>query len=110
MSDSADFSVTSTTTVKADPTARPTEFMLDQNYPNPFNPTTSIRYSLPTAGNVTLKVFDIIGKEVTTLVNGYQQNGQYTVTFNASNLSSGMYFYRLETGSTTQVKKMVLLK
>ena len=107
---SADFSVTSTTTVKADPAVRPTEFVLDQNYPNPFNPTTSIRYSLPTAGNVTLKVFDIIGKEVATLVNGYQQTGQYTVTFNASNLSSGLYFYRLETGSVKQVRKMVLLK
>jgi protocatechuate 3,4-dioxygenase beta subunit len=110
LSASADFAVSSTTTVKADPTVRPTEFMLDQNYPNPFNPTTSIRYSLPAAGIVTLKVFDIIGKEVATLVNGFQQNGQYTVTFNASHLSSGMYFYRLETGSMTQVKKMVLLK
>jgi hypothetical protein len=110
LSASADFTVTSTTSVVVDRTVLPTAYVLEQNYPNPFNPTTSIRYSLPTAGNVTLKVFDIVGKEVATLVNGFQQNGQYTVTFNASNLSSGMYFYRLETGSMTQVKKMVLLK
>lgn len=110
LSASADFTVTSTTSVVADRTVQPATYVLEQNYPNPFNPTTSIRYSLPAAGHVTLKVFDVVGKEVATLVNGYQQTGQYTVTFNASNLSSGMYFYRLETGSVMQTRKMVLLK
>lgn len=110
LSGSADFTLNSTTSVTVDQTIVPKEFVLEQNYPNPFNPSTTIRYSMPTAGNVSLKVFDILGKEVATLVNGYQQTGKYSVTFNALNLSSGMYFYRLETGSVKEVKKMILMK
>jgi len=85
-------------------------YLLEQNYPNPFNPSTSIKYSVPKADLVTLKVFDVSGKEVAVLVNGMKQQGIYTVDFNASNLASGIYFYRIETGEFTAVKKMVLIK
>ena len=89
---------------------RPTQYMLNQNYPNPFNPSTTIKYSLPNNGNITLKVYNLIGQEVATLINSYQTSGEYAVTFNASNLSSGVYFYRLESGSFNVVKKMLLMK
>jgi len=85
-------------------------YQLSQNYPNPFNPTTTIRFSLPVAGNVRLTVFNILGQEVKTLVNGYREAGQNTVTFEAKNLSSGIYIYKIEAGSFTQTKKMTLLK
>src|SRR4030095_11540119 len=88
----------------------PKEFSLAQNYPNPFNPTTNIKFSVPKAGNVKLVVFDVLGKEVTTLVNGFQTAGNYVVDFNASTLSSGVYFYRLEAGDFTATKKMLLVK
>ncbi len=88
----------------------PSAYTLEQNYPNPFNPSTTISFSLPNSGNVSLKVYNLVGQEVTTLMNGYRNAGQYNVTFNASNLSSGVYFYRLEAGSTNVVKKMMLLK
>jgi endo-1,4-beta-xylanase len=88
----------------------PASFNLDQNFPNPFNPTTSIRYSVPKLTKVTLRVFDILGREVQTLVNTEQAPGQYTVTFNAQNLSSGVYFYQLNAGSFTSTKKLMLLK
>ena len=91
-------------------TVQPTAYMLEQNYPNPFNPSTSISYSLPGAGMVSLKVYNLVGQEVTTLINGYKEAGQYNVTFNASNLASGVYFYRLESGSFNVVKKMMLIK
>jgi hypothetical protein len=91
-------------------TGVPLIYKLSQNYPNPFNPTTTIRYSLPTATNVTLKVFNIIGQEVVTLVNGLQPAGQYIQLFEAKHLASGVYFYRLEAGSFVDVKKMMLLK
>ncbi len=86
------------------------DYALEQNYPNPFNPTTRISYSLPKAGNVVLKVYDILGKEVTTLVNGYNNEGQYIVEFDASKLSSGIYIYKLTSGNFTSVKKMQLVK
>ncbi len=88
----------------------PKQFVLEQNYPNPFNPTTTIAYQLPTAGNVSLKVFDMLGKEVASLVNGRQEAGSYTVNFNANQLSSGVYFYRLQAGSFVQTRKMMLVK
>ncbi|MCI0717348.1 MAG: T9SS type A sorting domain-containing protein, partial [Chlorobi bacterium] len=88
-------------------------FKLDQNKPNPFNPTTSISYELFEASHVKLKVFDLIGKEIATLVDENQASGTYTVEFDASkysNLTSGIYFYKLETGAYTEVKKMILTK
>ncbi len=88
----------------------PENFLLKQNYPNPFNPSTQINYSIPSAQKVTLKVYDELGKEVTTLVNGEQAAGNYTVDFNASDLASGVYFYRLQAGSFIQMKKMILMK
>ncbi|HTX17125.1 MAG TPA: endo-1,4-beta-xylanase [Bacteroidota bacterium] len=88
----------------------PSSFALAQNYPNPFNPTTKIVYSIAKSSKVTLKVFDILGREVETLVNGVQPQGSYTVTFNAHHLSSGVYFYQLNAGSFSQTKKLILLK
>ncbi|MDP1676240.1 MAG: T9SS type A sorting domain-containing protein [Bacteroidota bacterium] len=88
----------------------PNEYSLGQNFPNPFNPATTIQYKLPVNGNVTLKVFNIIGQEVTTLVNEFQTTGAYSVSFDASKLSSGIYFYSLKTQEYSQTKKMMLLK
>lgn len=88
-------------------------FKLEQNTPNPFNPTTNITYELFDASYVRLKVFDLIGKEIATLVDGDQAKGTYTVTFDASqyaNLTSGIYFYKIETSKYTEVKKMILTK
>lgn len=91
--------------------AVPKVFALSQNYPNPFNPTTMIEFTVPEDGMTTLKVYDILGKEVATLVNENLQAGIiHQTSFNASRLSSGMYFYRLETNSASLVKKLVLLK
>jgi hypothetical protein len=84
--------------------------VLYQNYPNPFNPNTVISYQLPVTGNVTLKVYDILGNEVATLVNEEKQPGVYEVEFDSEGLSSGIYFYQLRTGNFTQVKKMILLR
>lgn len=86
------------------------EFSLKQNYPNPFNPATIINYNLPEAGLVTLKVYDIIGKEIETLVNKQQAAGKYSVEFNASAPPSVVYIYRLQSGSQVQTRKMTLLK
>ena len=86
------------------------EFALEQNYPNPFNPGTTINYQLSTQSHVTLKVFDVLGREVATLINGVQESGYKSVDFNANNLSSGIYFYRLSAGSFTETKKLLLLK
>ena len=85
-------------------------YKLYQNYPNPFNPTTVIKYSVPMASRVTLKVYNILGSEVATLVNGEKAVGNYSVTFNGSNLASGIYFYQLKAGSFVQTKKLVLMK
>ncbi len=86
------------------------DYALEQNFPNPFNPTTTISYALPKAGNVVLKVYDILGKEVATLVNDYKQTGRYTVEFDASKLSSGMYICKLVLEKYSAVKKMMVLK
>jgi hypothetical protein len=88
----------------------PKAFALRQNYPNPFNPSTTIKYHLPFDTRVTLKVFNIIGQEVATLVNEVQKVGYKSVTFDASSLASGTYFYRLEAGGFTSVKKLLLIK
>jgi hypothetical protein len=91
-------------------TGIPTEYNLSQNYPNPFNPTTVINYALPKASYVTLKIYDISGREVSTLVSEEKSTGYYNVTFNASGLSSGVYFYKLTAGNFTQTKKLNLVK
>ncbi|MDA3860983.1 MAG: T9SS type A sorting domain-containing protein [Melioribacteraceae bacterium] len=88
----------------------PQVFSLSQNYPNPFNPTTVIQYSLSEVTNVKLKVYDMLGREIATLVNREQTAGVYNVEFNATNLSSGVYFYRVEAGSFVASKKLLLLK
>jgi hypothetical protein len=88
----------------------PKQFAFNQNYPNPFNPSTIINYEIPKSSFVKLRVYDIHGREITTLVNEQKPAGRYNVTFNASKYSSGIYFYRIETGSFSQIKKMVLLK
>ncbi|MBU0473957.1 MAG: T9SS type A sorting domain-containing protein [Bacteroidetes bacterium] len=115
----------------------PTKFSLSQNYPNPFNPSTTIKYSIPSIAviasgakqsskiatssdetwtprndnlNITLKIYDILGREVATLVNKEQKAGNYEVQFDASNLTSGIYFYRLQSGSFVESRKMILIK
>ena len=88
----------------------PDDFSLDQNYPNPFNPTTQIKYAVPEAGNVELKVYDMLGREVATLLNKQRQAGRYTVHFDASELASGIYIYRLQSGSEVLTKRMTLIK
>jgi Secretion system C-terminal sorting domain len=88
----------------------PGEFNLKQNYPNPFNPTTKIDFDIPKDGFVSLKVFDINGRELKTIVNEFKNSGYYTVDFNASSIPSGAYFYRLESGNFTATKTLVILK
>ena len=84
--------------------------MLYQNYPNPFNPVTNIKFSVLKSGQVTLKVYDIKGSEIATLVNMQMNSGSYVYDFNAANLPSGAYFYKLTAGEFTEVKKMILVK
>ncbi len=88
----------------------PTKYVLEQNYPNPFNPSTVISYSIPTASNVSVKVFDVLGNLITTLVNQNQEAGNYKINFNAGELSNGIYFYKIQAGIFIAVKKMLLLK
>jgi uncharacterized repeat protein (TIGR02543 family) len=91
-------------------TAAITEYKLYNNFPNPFNPSTEIYYQLPTDGNVKLKIYNMMGQEIMTLVNEFKEKGMYDITFNAGKLASGMYIYKLEAGSFVQVKKMILTK
>jgi hypothetical protein len=88
----------------------PETFVIRQNHPNPFNPSTRIEYAVPTSGNVSLRVFDMLGREVAVLVDGMVEAGWYSVNFNAQNLSSGVYLYRLESRGFAQTLKMVILK
>ena len=96
----------------------PLKFELSQNYPNPFNPTTTIKYTIPfvktlhatSLQSIQLKIYDVLGREVATLVNRKQQPGNYEVSFNAVGLASGIYFYRLTAGNKISVKKMMLIK
>jgi hypothetical protein len=94
----------------ADGNLLPKEFYLAQNYPNPFNPSTTISYQLPAQSHVTLKVYNVLGQEVATLVNEVKEPGSYEVMFDAKGLASGVYLYRLTAGSLTQTKRMVLLR
>jgi hypothetical protein len=88
----------------------PQSFSLSQNYPNPFNPSTQISYQVPSNSSVSLKVFDVLGREVATLVNEVKPAGTYTATFNANSFPSGVYFYQLNAGSFSETKKLMLLK
>jgi hypothetical protein len=88
----------------------PNEFVLEQNYPNPFNPVTTISYSIPEAGNVEMKVYDILGNEVATLVKEVKAPGNYSAVFDASSFASGVYLYTLRTNNFVQTKKMILMK
>jgi|GEM_PF-232524 len=88
----------------------PDQFALQQNYPNPFNPSTSINYSLPERSLVSIKIFDLLGREVASLVNGVKEAGHYKADFNASNLSSGIYYYTIKAGDFAATKRMVLMK
>lgn len=89
---------------------QPIAFRVSHNYPNPFNPSTTIKYQVPTQAHVTLKIFDVLGREVATLVNGVEEPGYKSVTFSAHNLASGVYYYRLQSGSYVETKKLVMLR
>jgi len=91
-------------------TGIPVEFSLSQNYPNPFNPSTSIKYEIPVGSNVSLTVYNLLGESVTTLVDEYKPAGSYEVKFDASNYASGVYFYKIEAGGFSDIKKMMLVK
>ena len=100
---------------KIDSEIIPEKYSLSQNYPNPFNPSTVISYTLPSSvkgemSNVKLVVYDVLGREVATLVNKEQQAGRYEVQFDASNLTSGIYFYKLQSGGFLKTMKMLLLR
>jgi len=87
-----------------------TTYTLEQNYPNPFNPSTEINYTLEKSGNVTLKIYDSLGSLVATIVDGFMRAGKHSVKFNAKDLTSGVYFYRIETDNFTSTRKMLLIK
>ncbi|GEM_PF-6571299 len=106
MEDSTD----SKTLAAGEKAEEPSSFRLKQNYPNPFNPATEISYRLPANRHVVLKVYDMLGRPVKTLVNKNQEAGNYTVRFNAGGLTSGMYLYRLKAGDYEQIRKMILIK
>jgi len=102
-----------TTSVEENPNSNsfiPENIFLSQNYPNPFNPSTKISFSITHPGLVTLKIYDILGTEIETLVYEEKPAGSYEINWNASRLSSGVYFYQLKAGDFTSVKKMILLK
>ncbi len=91
-------------------TVVPAQYTLGQNYPNPFNPTTNIQYSVPVSGHVSIRIFNAIGQEVATLYDGIQQAGNYLATFDGSQLAGGVYLYRLQSGTASITKKLVLTK
>jgi hypothetical protein len=107
-SPTAQFMVVSPTSIENE--AIPSEFNLDQNYPNPFNPSTTIRFNLPENVNVKLMVFNSLGEQVSQLINGQMEAGTYSIKFDANTLPSGIYFYRIEAGSFTAIRKMILMK
>ena len=107
------FAFIGTSSVPASVTDRrviPGEFRLEQNYPNPFNPSTTIRFDLPQAEFVSLKVFNLLGQEVATIVNGPRQAGSYSVKWDAGSVPSGAYFYQFSAGGHVQTKKLLLLR
>ena len=99
-----------TTVLKGNESVSPLKYYLNQNYPNPFNPSTIITYSIPIQEKVSLKVYNVLGIEVSTLLNEIQTQGNYSIRFNAKNLPSGIYFYELKTGNFREVKKMIFLQ
>ena len=105
-----DLTFSGSTDVENQSSLVPVAMNLNQNYPNPFNPSTTISYSLSKASYVKLRVFNILGKELTTLVDGFQSAGNHSARFLASNMASGVYFYRLETEGYTAMKQMLLIK
>ena len=99
------------TNVKDEEINKPQTFLLSQNYPNPFNPTTTIKWQIPKASLVTIKIYDVLGREKETVIDEYQEAGQYSILYIVnSTLSSGVYFYQLKVGNYIQTKKMILLK
>jgi hypothetical protein len=98
------------TDVGSSNTRSPVRYALKQNYPNPFNPTTTIRYQLPSRSYVTLTVYDLLGRKVGTLVDGVEEPGEKSTTFDGSSLASGVYFYRLKAGEFVQTRKLVLVR
>ena len=100
----------SITGVNGIPRLVPDRFSLEQNYPNPFNPTTHFQFSLSSGQFVTLKIYDVLGKEIATLVDGERNAGTYSVNWDASGLPSGVYFYRMKAGDFVDTKKLVLTK
>lgn len=88
----------------------PQNFTLHQNYPNPFNPSTKIKFEVPAAGNVAIRIFDVLGREVGMPVNEYMKPGVYETDFDVSDLPSGVYYYKLDAGEFSETKKMILLK
>lgn len=103
-------SETTSVDVESEDTSIPIEYGLSQNYPNPFNPATNIKYSVPEISFVTIKLYDVLGNEVTTLVNEEKEAGNYKIDFDGSRLSSGIYFYKMQTEKFVEIKKMILLK
>ena len=87
-----------------------TDYVLEQNYPNPFNPSTTIKFGIPEKNNVVIKIYNSLGSEIATLVNEVREAGSYEIQFNANNLSSGIYYYKIESGNFVETKKMILLK
>jgi hypothetical protein len=106
------YEITNLTGIPSISAGVPQGFSLDQNYPNPFNPSTTIKYNIPEKGNVSLKIYDVIGREVASLVDQIQEAGNYEILFNASSLSSGVYYYKIFAVSNgfSETKSMILLK
>ena len=103
-------SINSTITNSVENYPKPSSYSLSQNYPNPFNPNTKIQYSVPQSSQVVIKVFDILGNEIATLVNEEKPAGNYEVEFNGATLPSGVYFYQLKAGNFVETKKMILIR
>ncbi|MCL4280433.1 MAG: T9SS type A sorting domain-containing protein [Ignavibacteriaceae bacterium] len=103
-------SVNKTTSLENSFAELPASFLLEQNYPNPFNPTTNIRFKIAESGYVSLKIFDVLGNEIETLISGEKPSGDYEVKFDGRSLSSGIYFYQLRSGEIIQTKKMILIR